>query len=163
MGRDNLGGAPDTARLGAVTFAHRLGSVLNRNIHFHCCVIDGVFSAEGEALQFDGAVLTPEVITRVQAQARQRILRLFKRRELLSPDVVDAMREWGMKGGALNAWEPTTLYRRIHSMTMSEQAIIWNLPPLHIEQMVHQLHHRGAMMHGFEAIYLRNSPYPMGQ
>ena len=95
---------PDHARLGAVTFVHRFGSALNGNIHFHCCIIDGLFSAEGEAVQFDEAALTPEVIAGVQAQARERILRLFKRRKLLSPEVVDSMREWSHAGGfSLNA------------------------------------------------------------
>ena len=91
--------APEHARLGAVTFVHRFGSALNGNIHFHCCIIDGVFSAKDEAVQFDEAALTTEVITGVQAQVRERILRLFKRRELLSPEVVEAMREWGHAGG----------------------------------------------------------------
>jgi hypothetical protein len=34
--------APEHARLGAFTFVHRFGSALNGNIHFHCCVIDGL-------------------------------------------------------------------------------------------------------------------------
>ncbi|MEE9395870.1 MAG: transposase [Methylococcales bacterium] len=96
--------APEHARLGAVTFVHRFGSALNGNIHFHCCIIDGVFSTKDDAVQFDKAALTSEVITGVQAQVRERILRLFKRRELLSPEVVEAMREWGHAGGfSLNA------------------------------------------------------------
>jgi len=54
--------------------------------------------------KFDETTLTPEVITQVQAQVRERILLLFKRRELLSPEVVDAMHEWGHAGGfSLNA------------------------------------------------------------
>ncbi len=36
-------GAAPKARLGAVSFLHRFGSALNEHIHFHCCVIDGVF------------------------------------------------------------------------------------------------------------------------
>ena len=96
--------APDCARLGAVTFVHRFGSALNGNIHLHCCVIDGVFSAENEALRFDEAAITPETIAKVQAQVRERVLRLFKRRALLSPEDVDAMREWAHEGGfSLNA------------------------------------------------------------
>jgi len=96
--------APEHARLAAVTFVHRFGSALNGNIHFHCCVIDGLFSTKDEALHFDEVALTPEVITAVQAQVRERILRLFKRRQLLSPEVVEAMREWHHKGGfSLNA------------------------------------------------------------
>jgi hypothetical protein len=40
----------------------------------------------------------------VQAEVRERVLRLFKRRALLSPEDVDAMREWGHEGGfSLNA------------------------------------------------------------
>ena len=96
--------APDHARLGAVTFVHRFGSALNGNIHFHCCVIDGVFSAEDEALRFDQAILTHEAIAKVQAEVRERVLRLFKRRALLSPEDVDTMRQWGHEGGfSLNA------------------------------------------------------------
>ena len=90
--------APDHARLGAVTFVHRFGSVLNGNIHFHCCVIDGVFSAEDEAVRFHDTTITTEAIAKVQAQVRERALRLFKRRELLSPETVDTMREWGHEG-----------------------------------------------------------------
>lgn len=56
--------APDPARLGAVTFVHRFGSALNGNIHFHCCVIDGVFSAEGEALRFHPATVTGGAIAK---------------------------------------------------------------------------------------------------
>ncbi len=97
-------GAPEQARLGAVTFVHRFGSALNGNIHFHCCVIDGLFSVKDEAVHFDVATLTPEVFKRAQTQVRERILRLFKRRELLSPEVVDVMREWGHAGRfSLNA------------------------------------------------------------
>ncbi|MBE0466601.1 MAG: transposase [Candidatus Desulforudis sp.] len=91
--------APVNARLGAVTFVHRFGSALNGNIHFHCCVIDGVFSAADEALRFDEAAITPEAIAQVQAEVRKRVLSLFKRRKLLSSENVDAMREWGHEGG----------------------------------------------------------------
>jgi hypothetical protein len=46
-----------------------------------------VFSVKDEAVQFDEAALTPEVITEVQDQVRERILPLFKQRELLSPSI----------------------------------------------------------------------------
>lgn len=96
--------APDPARLGAVTFVHRFGSALNGNLHFHCCVIDGLFSAEDEALRFDEAAITREAIAKVQAEVRERILRLFERRSLLSPEDVETMRRWGHEGGfSLNA------------------------------------------------------------
>ena len=70
-------GAPANARLGAVTFVHRFGSALNANLHFHCCIIDGVFSVENEQVQFDEAGLTDEAVVKVQAQVRERVLRLF--------------------------------------------------------------------------------------
>ena len=96
--------APDHARLGAVTFVHRFGSALNGHIHFHCCLIDVVFSAEGEALRFHQAIVTREAIAKVQAEVRERVLRLFKRRKLLSAEDVDMMRQWEHEGGfSLNA------------------------------------------------------------
>ena len=67
-------------------------------------MIDGVFSAENEALRFDEATISHEAIAKVQAEVRERILRLFKRRSLLSPEDVDVMREWAHQGGfSLNA------------------------------------------------------------
>jgi hypothetical protein len=65
----------------------------------HCCVIDGVFSAGDEALRFDEAAITREAIGKVQAEVRERILHLFKRRSLLSPEDVEAMRQWAHEGG----------------------------------------------------------------
>ena len=35
-------GASAHARFGAVSFIHRFGASLNRHVHYHCCVIDGV-------------------------------------------------------------------------------------------------------------------------
>ena len=37
-------GASSHARFGAVSFIHRFGASLNRHVHYHCCVIDGVFA-----------------------------------------------------------------------------------------------------------------------
>ena len=31
--------------IGAVAFIHRFGSSLNEHVHFHVCVVDGVFEA----------------------------------------------------------------------------------------------------------------------
>ena len=54
--------APAGARLGAVSSMHRFGSALNANLHFHCCVIDGVFSAVAEEIRFHSAFLTDAAI-----------------------------------------------------------------------------------------------------
>lgn len=32
-------------RIGALAFTHRFGARLNTHVHFHCCVVDGVFEA----------------------------------------------------------------------------------------------------------------------
>ena len=46
------GDTPPSARsrLGTVSFLHRFGSTLNRHVHLHACVIDGVFTATPEGV-----------------------------------------------------------------------------------------------------------------
>jgi hypothetical protein len=40
----------ETLHIGAVAFIHRFGSSLNEHVHFHVCVVDGVFEeGAGEA------------------------------------------------------------------------------------------------------------------
>jgi hypothetical protein len=71
-----------------VSFLHRFGSALNPHMHFHCCVLDGVFEAEAEAepesggaVRFREAVgLSAQEMAAVQAQLRRRVLRGFVRR-----------------------------------------------------------------------------------
>lgn len=102
------GGA--AAHSGAVAFIHRFGSSLNEHVHFHCCVIDGVF----EPAEMDGATeanatpgvvfhaateLDPEAIAAVQAQARRRILRTFVRRGLIEKCDAEEMAGWEHGGG----------------------------------------------------------------
>lgn len=41
--REHSPGCSAEARIGAVAFIHRFGSSLNEHVHFHCCIIDGVF------------------------------------------------------------------------------------------------------------------------
>ena len=36
-------GASAQARFGAVSFVRRFGASLNRHLHYHCCILDGVF------------------------------------------------------------------------------------------------------------------------
>ena len=43
-------------QIGAVAFIHRFGSSLNEHVHFHVCVVDGVFEALAGALML---ALTP--------------------------------------------------------------------------------------------------------
>ncbi len=93
-------GAPAEARFGAVTFVHRFGSALNANLHFHCAIIDGVFSAHGEGAQFHEALaLGQEDIAAVQREVRVCVLRLVARRGLITPEGPAEMRQWEHGGG----------------------------------------------------------------
>ncbi len=81
------------AHLGAIAFIHRFGSNLNGHVHFHVCVVDGVF--EEVPLDTDAQSSPPGVIfhpasaidetavARVQTDLRRRILRAFVGRGLI--------------------------------------------------------------------------------
>jgi hypothetical protein len=102
--------APGEARFGAVSFVHRFGSALNAHLHFHCCVVDEVFSTAEEAIRFHPAFLTDAAIARVQQRTRRRVLKLFQRRAVLSEDATQLMLGWDHSGGfSLNAevWVPS--------------------------------------------------------
>jgi hypothetical protein len=51
-GSTRNGDTPSAARpqLGAVSFLHRFGSAINRHVHLHACVTDGVFMPNGDGL-----------------------------------------------------------------------------------------------------------------
>ena len=53
-----------TLHIGAVAFIHRFGSSLNEHVHFHVCVVDGVFEAvAGDADDdADAQATSPDVI-----------------------------------------------------------------------------------------------------
>ncbi len=92
--------APENARLGAVSFIHRFGDALNEHIHFHCCVIDAVFSLDNGALHISELpTLNQAEIAATQTRVSQRVLRWFVRRGWLDPDDARAMRDWHNDGG----------------------------------------------------------------
>jgi hypothetical protein len=97
--------APDSnekARLGAVSFVHRFGSALNDHLHFHCCVVDGVFEPGPEGfdpVRFREALLTQADIQEVQARVRRRVLRWFATRGYLDQDDAKEMVQWANGGG----------------------------------------------------------------
>lgn len=76
-------------RIGAVAFIQRLGASLNTHVHFHVCVVDGMFESMPHNNNADVTEATPDVIfqaasgldasavTQVQAAVRTRILRAF--------------------------------------------------------------------------------------
>ena len=85
--------------IGAVAFIHRFGSSLNQHVHFHVCVVDGVFEAvagEGDAdagadvqaspqsvIFHPASAIDAPAVAQVQATLRKRILRAFVGRGLL--------------------------------------------------------------------------------
>ena len=83
--------------IGAVAFIHRFGSSLNEHVHFHVCVVEGVFEeVVGRADADAGDQATPlgvifhpasgvdeTAVTQMQATLRRRILRAFEGRGLL--------------------------------------------------------------------------------
>ena len=79
--------------IGAVAFIHRFGSSLNEHVHFHVCVVDGVFEevpAESDAnASQPGVIFHPAsgidaaVVAQVQGTLRRRILRAFVGRGLI--------------------------------------------------------------------------------
>ncbi len=103
--REHSPGCSESARIGAVAFIHRFGSSLNDHVHFHCCVIDGVFEPaavtdDEEGIVFHAAVgLDTVAIADVQALVRQRILRAFVRRSLMDQSDGKEMGEWEHGGG----------------------------------------------------------------
>ena len=95
-------------RLGAVSFVQRFGSALNAHVHFHCCVIDGVFTEDGDGqVLVAEAGLTAEDCAAVQQRVRRRVLRWFARAgHLDSADARDIAR-WDHGGGfSLDASAP---------------------------------------------------------
>ena len=88
-------------RLGAVSFVQRFGSALNPHVHFHCCVIDGMFAVgeDGQVYFAEAAALTPEDLAAVQQQVRARVLRWFARAGLLDPADARDMAGWDHGGG----------------------------------------------------------------
>lgn len=87
--------------IGAVAFIHRFGSSLNEHVHFHVCVVDGVFEevasgadAEPQAVADDQSspskvifhpvrAIDETAVAQVQATLRRRVLRAFVGRGLL--------------------------------------------------------------------------------
>jgi hypothetical protein len=79
--------------IGAVAFIHRFGSSLNGHVHFHVCVVDGVF--EEVAGQTDAQSSPPGIVfhpasaidetavAQVRTDLRRRILRAFVGRGLI--------------------------------------------------------------------------------
>lgn len=78
---------------------------LNRHVHFHCCVLDGVFdgSPAGQVQFRPAHALAPEALAAIATQVRQRVLRWFARSGLLEPADAHDMLGWEHGGFSLDA------------------------------------------------------------
>ncbi|MEJ2353800.1 MAG: transposase [Anaerolineales bacterium] len=89
-----------------MSFIHRFGASLNRHVHYHCCVIDGVLeradnpSGGREHVDFR---LTPQAIAAICEQVRVRVLRWFARSGLIDRGAVREMLTWENSGFSLDA------------------------------------------------------------
>jgi hypothetical protein len=78
-------------QLSACAFIHRFGSSLNTHVHFHICVVDGVFEEvagddgdKGNPVKFHALTnLSADAIAHVQNEVKRRIVRAFVKRGLL--------------------------------------------------------------------------------
>jgi hypothetical protein len=62
--REHSPGCNAQARIGAVAFIHRFGSSLNEHVHFHCCIVDGLFepaTVDVDGVNFHAATWIDEV------------------------------------------------------------------------------------------------------
>ena len=69
--------------IGAVAFIHRFGSSLNGHVHFHVCVVDGVFEEVPGIIYHPASAIDATAVAQVQTDLRRRILRAFVGRGLL--------------------------------------------------------------------------------
>ena len=94
-------GSPSDARIGAVSFLHRFGSSLNAHFHYHLIVLDGVFSEseDGEVRFHEASELAPEHWQALQPTVQRRVLRYFRRHDLLDEHATTDMLTWRGTGG----------------------------------------------------------------
>lgn len=103
--------------IGAVAFIHRFGSSLNEHVHFHVCVVDGVFEAvkgDGVGVAVDKPAapgvnfhrardIDADTVAQVQATLRRRILRAFVGRGLLESFEAKEMLGYAHSGFSVDA------------------------------------------------------------
>jgi hypothetical protein len=128
--RRSCPGASAQARFGALSCVHRCGASLNRHIHYHCCILDGVFEplAAGGVKFRRASALTPDAAAMIEQQVRRRVLRWFSRRGLLDPDDARDMLTWDNSGFSLDGCYATVHARPSplsgsHRSTMSGSSI----------------------------------------
>ena len=134
--------APATARprLGAVSFVHRFGSALNRHVHLHACVTDGVFVPTGDETP---AFLPARPITQVHLaslteKVRRRVVRWFRMQRLLDVAAAADMLAWENSGFSIDASVRITLFRlqlRVYYQPLEHLLRYCARPPFALERL----------------------------
>jgi len=100
-------------RLGAVSFLHRFGSALNRHVHLHACVTDGLFMPGHAGVAFLPArPVTPAGLAHVTERVRTRLVRWFRRKRFLDAEAAADMLAWENSGFSIDASVRVTLVDR---------------------------------------------------
>jgi hypothetical protein len=83
-------------RLGAVSFVHRFGSALNRHVHLHACVTDGVFRQRADAppVFLPARSITAADLAALTERVRRRVVRWFRLRGFLEAAAAPGMLAW---------------------------------------------------------------------
>jgi hypothetical protein len=89
---------------GAVTAIQRFGAALNRHLHYHSAVVDGVFVPKDGTLEFHAAAEPTEPeLEKVAARIRRRVLRLLEQSGCLGQEDCASMADWVHSGFSLHA------------------------------------------------------------
>jgi len=111
--------ASSRPRLGAVSFLHRFDSALNRHVHLHACVTDGVFkpAPDQAGSHAPPAFLPARSITQTDLAAltervQRRVIRWFRLAHLLDASAAAAMLAWENSGFSIDASVRIALIKR---------------------------------------------------
>ena len=101
-------------RLGAVSFLHRFGSALNRHVHLHACVTDGLFMPDHAGVAFLPArPVTPAGLATLPERVRRRFLRWLLRTRLLDAEAAADMLALENSGFSVDASVRIAMYAAI--------------------------------------------------
>jgi hypothetical protein len=97
VGMSHAENAPPSAqpRFGAVSFLHHLGFALNRHVHLHTCVTDGVFTrGRGGVTFLPARPISPADLATLTERVRHRVVRCFRRRRIIDAKAAADMLAW---------------------------------------------------------------------
>ncbi len=97
-------------RIGGISFVHRFGSALNRHVHLHACVTDGVFATSTTGDTTDSGIqfiparpITPADLEVLERRVRRRLIGWFRRQGALDAEAAADMLSWEHSGFSVDA------------------------------------------------------------